>query len=95
MNNPIPHAPMAKPVIKAHKTALMAYRLPPNIRANCRIQISSYTRLAAPEIKMQKKGMSREGVARKEIISGLKKRFRTCIVHLKSWGHRFASPIKE
>jgi len=44
---------------------------------------------------MQKKGMSREGVARKEIISGLKKRFRTCIVHLKSWGHRFASTIKE
>jgi hypothetical protein len=67
-NWPIPHAPKAKPVIKAHKTALIAYRVPPNTSDNCRIQISSYTRLAAPEIKMQKKGISLEGVVRKTLI---------------------------
>jgi hypothetical protein len=71
-NRPIPHAPKAKPVIKAHKTALIAYRVPPNTRDNCRIQISSYIRLAAPEIKMQKKGISLEGVLRKAFILYLK-----------------------
>ena len=58
INRPMIHAPKAKPVIKAHKTALIAYSVPPNTKANCLIQMSSYTRLAAPEIKRQKKGIT-------------------------------------
>ena len=61
-------APKASPVINAHKTALMAYIVLPNTSANCLIQISSYTKLAAPEINRQKKGISLEEVVGKAFI---------------------------
>ena len=68
---PILQAPKASPVINAHKTALMAYNVSPNTSANCLIQISSYTKLAAPEINRQKKGRNLEEVAEERFISKL------------------------
>ena len=62
------HAPNAKPDINEHRTAQIAYRVPPKTKANCRIQISSYTRLAAPETNKQKKGISLDEVVNEEFI---------------------------
>ena len=60
----MPQAPKASPVINAHKTALMAYKVPPNTRTNCLSQMSSYTKLAAPETNRQKEGKNLEEVDR-------------------------------
>ena len=92
---PMLQAPKASPVINAHKTALMAYSVPPNTSANCLIQISSYTKLAAPEINRQKNGKNLEEIGEEGFISRSWHENKKGTITLNSSPHRVATYTKE
>jgi hypothetical protein len=48
--------------MKAQRTALIAYKVPPNINVSCLTHTNSYVKLAIPEMNRQKYGINLESV---------------------------------